>query len=124
MDIEFAVCTDVYEAGHTCDGQPFIGERIFIAATAPDGRRWRYFVEWNGVEVSRDEEGFQHFTDVRPRGMALANGVVRYLERKDSLSPNEWYEDRPVYGSEPWEQMQAEGMMRDREEFDAGFNNW
>lgn len=126
MKVEFAVVSDVYEAGHRDDGTPFIGERYFVSAEVEDGRRFRYHKDWAGVEAfPNEEDGGSFFRDVRPRAVALAEAVCRTVA-KDTFNPNSdnWYEARPVYGSDAYIVQQLEGAMMDRQDFDDGFNAW
>lgn len=119
MNIALAVVSDLYLAGYTEDGTPFEGERYFVEAEAEDGRRWRFFRYWNGVEVSTDDEGIPHFGDRRPQAKNLADAVCRTLERDGvNVRDGKWDESRPCYGSEAWEAAGGDydEIMREREE--------
>lgn len=124
MEIQFAVCSDLFDAGACDDGTRFEGLRYYVQAEFPNGQRFRYFKEWDGVKATPNyEDGGNFFEDVRPRAIALAEAVCRTVA-KDKFDPtsNLWFEDRPCYGSDAFLEMQAESVMMEREEFDAGFN--
>lgn len=122
--VEFAVVTDVYQAGYTDDGQPYTAERFYVQAEVEDGRRFRYHKAWNGcVATANHEDGGSFFEDVRPRAAALAEAVRRTVAKYD-FNPNsdDWFEGRPAYGSDAFLAYQMESEMMEREEFDAGLN--
>lgn len=101
--MEFYVRTDLYEAGRTEDGEQYTAECYYIVAEAADGARWRDTFTYFGCEVLTDDEGFQHFRDVRD--MMKERIAARLLRLEFQLNVagtqfmRDWSEMPAAYGS-------------------------
>jgi hypothetical protein len=104
MMLEFGIASDLYEAGRQEDGVPFIAEQYYILATDETGRRWRHDAVFNGCSVSRDDEGFERFTDIRTGAVARATMLLnRILASNGAINFECWSETYPVYGSDAYQ---------------------
>jgi hypothetical protein len=120
MKYDFEICSDLYLAGRTEDGQDYTAEVYFIAATDARGNRWRHAVVFPGCETSVDDyEGYTHFRDVREQAQADAAKLLALIEARGTINLEYWRSDRPVYGSrayveygqyDDWEEEQRERL--------------
>ena len=56
------VATDLYNAGYSCDGHPFIAEQYYVVIENAAGRRFRHTATFNGTqEVVCPESGGKQF---------------------------------------------------------------
>ena len=97
--------SDLYNAGYSCDGQPFIAEQYYVVIENEAGRRFRHQATFNGTqEVVCPESGDSYFPDMRNQAQAkvnkLAIRVNASLKAGKTLSPSLWYEIDPAYGSD------------------------
>lgn len=100
MELTFDVNSDLYVAGRTEDGFDFTAEVYFVTATDARGNRWRHGTVFPGCRVARDDEGYDHFADIREGAMAEAKRLVSRIEAAGGkINPQHWREDCPVYGS-------------------------
>lgn len=96
--------SDLYKAGMTCDGQPFIAETFYVIVENNNGNRFRHEVNFNGTnpEFSKDDDGV-YFPDLRKEAASkaenLANKVNAALASGKGIDLSFWYEIDPVYGS-------------------------
>ena len=101
-----AVESDLYQAGYSCDGHPFIAENFYVVIYNDAGRRFRHQVTFKGAEVicNEDTDGETVFVDVRAeaaaRAEALADRVNAAIQAGVALDADRWAEVDPVYGSE------------------------
>ena len=96
--------SDLFHAGYSCDGQPFIAEQYYVVIENEAGRRFRHQATFNGTqEVVCPESGDSYFPDMRDQAQAkvnkLAIRVNASLKAGKTLSPSLWYEIDPAYGS-------------------------
>jgi hypothetical protein len=101
------VATDLYNAGYSCDGHPFIAEQYYVVIENQAGRRFRHTTTFNGTqEVVCPESGDSYFPDLRQEASAKAERLVSRvntaLQSGKFLSPTFWDEIDPAYGSDEY----------------------
>jgi hypothetical protein len=99
--------SDMYNAGYSCDGQPFIAEQFYVIIENEAGRRFRHQAIFNGTqEVVCPETGESYFPDLREQAISkahkLAIRVNATLKAGKFLSPTFWDEIDPAYGSDAY----------------------
>ncbi|UOL48873.1 hypothetical protein [Pseudomonas phage Astolliot] len=119
MALEICVGSDVYKAGLTEDGETFTAERYFVVATATNGQRWEHTVNFKGCNVVQDEEGFDHFLDIREQARdavsLVETRVKAHLAMGGKLDPAMWREVDPAYGSVAYQSLDMQGFFKERE---------
>jgi hypothetical protein len=96
--------SDLYQAGITCDGQPFIAETFYVVIENTDGNRFRHECNFNGTnpEYSQEDDNV-YFPDLRKDAEAkagrLANKVNAAFASGKGIDWLYWFEVEPVYGS-------------------------
>jgi len=105
---QVAIVPVAYEAGRTDDGHPFIAEAYQIWVTLASGDRWIHHTSFRGCEVCVDEEGYEHFGDVRVQALRQALRLRRRIRRAGKINDAMWSPGRPEYGSPAYEQYGAE----------------
>jgi hypothetical protein len=108
--------SDLYNAGHSCDGHPFIAECFYVMVENAAGRRFRHQATFDGVErLVCEETGEPHFADLREEASAkaerLAARVNAALAAGLALDSGLWYEVDPAYGSDEY---QSQGIEAQR----------
>jgi len=101
------VATDLYNAGYSCDGHPFIAEQYYVVIENQAGRRFRHTTTFNGTqEVVCPESGDSYFPDLRAEASAkadrLAARVNAALDAGQFISPTFWDEIDPANGSDAY----------------------
>ena len=101
------VASDLYEAGISCDGHPFIAEKYYVLIENAAGTRFRHEKSFAGAEVVECEEtGEVNFADIRETAKAivedLAAKVNVALASGKALTASCWFEVDPVYGSDSY----------------------
>jgi hypothetical protein len=99
--------SDLYNAGYSCDGHPFIAEQFYVVIENEAGRRFRHQAIFKGTEqVICEETGESCFSDLRHEASAkadrLAARVNAALKSGQFLSSNYWEEVDPAYGSDEY----------------------
>jgi hypothetical protein len=99
--------SDMYNAGYSCDGRPFIAEQYYVIIENAAGRRYRHTAIFNGTqEVVCPESGESYFPDLRQEASAKAERLVARvnaaLQSGQFLSPTFWEEIDPAYGSDEY----------------------
>jgi hypothetical protein len=99
--------SDMYNAGYSCDGHPFIAEQYYVIIENAAGRRFRHTAIFNGTqEVVCPESGDSYFLDLRQEASAKAERLVTRvnaaLQAGQFLSPTFWEEIDPAYGSDEY----------------------
>jgi hypothetical protein len=99
--------SDMYNAGYSCDGHPFIAEQYYVIIENASGRRFRHTAIFNGTqEVVCPESGDSYFPDLRQEASAKAERLVARvnaaLQSGQFLSPTFWEEIDPAYGSDEY----------------------
>ena len=108
--------SDLYSAGHSCDGHPFISERFYVLIENARGTRFRHVNSWNGTEPTIcPDTGEPHFSDLRAPALAkaerLATRVNAAFASGNGIDWAYWYEIDPAYGSDEY---QAQGIEAQR----------
>ena len=101
------VASDLYQAGFSCDGHPFIAEKYCVVIENAAGRRFQHEKSFAGVEVIECEEtGDTAFVDIREATKAivedLAAKVNATLASGKALTASCWFEVDPAYGSDSY----------------------
>lgn len=107
MNFTAYVASDLYDAGRSDDGHPFIAEAFFVVLQSDTGLRLRHNVTFPGAQLLVDDEtGEPHFADLRVEAAAKAerladrvNGAI--FEGRD-IDPACWFEIDPAYGSDEY----------------------
>jgi len=99
--------SDLYQAGHTFDGVPFIAEEYYVVVENDAGRRFRHQAIFKGAEsMICDETGEQHFSDLRTEASAKAERLEARINAAllagIALNSAFWYEVEPAYGSDAY----------------------
>jgi hypothetical protein len=99
--------SDLFNAGFSCDGQPFIAEQFYVVIENAAGRRFRHVAIFNGTErLVCEETGDSCFPDLRAEASAkaerLAARVNAALAAGTALDSACWEEVDPAYGSEEY----------------------
>jgi hypothetical protein len=102
-----SVASDLFNAGRTEDGTPFIAEVYFVEIENAAGRRFRHDATFSGVEVLVDEyEGGNYFVDRREEAAAKAEcltaRVNAALKTGRGVDMDLWQEVDPAYGSDAY----------------------
>jgi hypothetical protein len=101
------VVSDLFNAGRTEDGTPFIAEIFYVVMENAAGRRFRHDATFSGVEVLVDEyEGGTYFADRREEATAkaerLAARVNAAIKTGRGVDMDLWDEVDPAYGSDEY----------------------
>ena len=101
------VASDLYQAGFSCDGHPFIAEKYYVLIENASGRRFRHEKSFAGVEVIKCEEtGETGFADIRETAKAIAEDLAAKvnvaLASGKTLTASCWFEVDPAYGSDSY----------------------
>lgn len=94
-----SVVTDLYQAGITEDGTPFIAEVYLVVAEKEDGTRWAHSHTFPGAEVGVSEDGFSFFDDVREDAKDQAEALAARVEEAGEINLLHWSPTYPAYGS-------------------------
>ena len=99
--------SDLFNAGFSCDGHPFIAEQYYVVIENEAGRRFRHIAIFNGTErLVCEETGDPCFPDLREEASAkaerLAARVNAALEAGVALDSACWEEVDPAYGSDEY----------------------
>jgi len=101
------VASDLFDAGRTEDGTPFIAEVYYVILENAAGRRFRHNATFSGVEVLVDDyEGGTYFVDRREEATAkaerLAARVNAAIKAGRGVDFDLWDEVDPAYGSDEY----------------------
>ena len=99
--------SDLYQAGVSCDGHPFIAERFYVFLTNDYGTRLRHVVGFNGTErLVCEDTGEFCFSDLREEARAkadrLAARVNAAFQAGRAMDSSCWCEVDPAYGSDAY----------------------
>lgn len=108
--------SDLYNAGFSCDGHPFIAECFYVTIENAAGRRFRHQVTFKGAEsLVCEDTGEPYFANLREEASAkaerLAGRVNAALSAGRALDSGLWYEVDPAYGSDEY---QSQGIELQR----------
>ena len=89
------VATDLYNAGYTEDGQPFVAEVYYVYLENVEGRRFSHTSSFRGAERLTDDEGINHFVDCREEAFAKADQELPFAvsARHSSCDVRDTFED-------------------------------
>ncbi|CAB5219198.1 hypothetical protein UFOVP229_39 [uncultured Caudovirales phage] len=115
------VASDLYTAGRSCDGHPYVAEQYYVLIENEAGRRFRHTATFNGAEVVVcDDTGYMGFTDQRNEARAkaerLAARVNVALASGKGIDWTYWGEVDPAYGSDEYvdQGVEAQRAFADR----------
>lgn len=99
--------SDLFNAGYSCDGHPFIADQYYVIIENAAGRRFRHTATFNGTEqVICEETGDACFPDLREEASAkaerLAARVNAALAAGKDVDWTYWGEIDPAYGSDEY----------------------
>jgi hypothetical protein len=108
--------SDLYNAGHSCDGHPYIAECFYVIVENARGTRFRHVSTFRGAErLICEETGEPSFVDLREEASAkadrLAARVNAALASGKGIDPAYWVETDPAYASDEY---QAQGIEAQR----------
>ena len=101
------VASDLYQAGFSCDGHPFIAEKYYVVIENAAGCRFQHEKSFASVEIIECEEtGDTAFVDIRETTKTivedLAAKVNAVLASGKTLTTSCWFEIDPAYGSDAY----------------------
>jgi hypothetical protein len=99
--VTFEVNSDLYQAGVTEDGEPYLAEVYFIRATFRDGSRLEFNTRYRGCEPEQMEE-FTYFKDIRTEAKARAESQLERIKKDGAIYRSNWTETYPEYGSQAY----------------------
>jgi hypothetical protein len=115
------VCSDLYSAGRTEDGEDYTAEVYVVCAEFANGEVYAHVQRFKGCKVEQvetEDDSFTAFIDIRPEQKAkaelLASRVRACVETGRKLDPQFWTFHRTVYGSNAYLQEVAEMTPRQR----------
>lgn len=108
--------SDLYNAGYSCDGHPFIAESFYVVVENVRGTRFRHVASFRSTEqLVCEETGETYFTNLRDEASAkadrLAARVNEALVSGKGIDWAYWVEVDPAYGSEEY---QSQGIEAQR----------
>jgi len=110
--VEVDICSDLYRAGRTEDGEEYTAEVYRVTVGFANGEVYAHRISFPGCEVEADEEGISHFADVRVSAMAKAERLKSRIEAAvaagRALDMANWAFYRTIYGSSAYLQEVAE----------------
>lgn len=116
--LNVGVASDLYFVGYTEDGERYEAECFYVAAEFANGEVYAHRVTFPGCRVEADDEGINHFVDIRVEAEAkaerLAARVVAAVAAGGYLDSAAWVFQRTVYGSSAYVQEVAEMTPRQR----------
>ena len=101
------VASDLYEAGISCDGRPFIAEKYYVVIENAAGRRFQHEKSFAGVEVIECEDTYEtNFADIREEAKSIVENLAAkvnvVLASGKTLTASCWFEVDPAYGSDSY----------------------
>jgi hypothetical protein len=99
------VASDLFNAGYSCDGHPFIADQYYVLIENAAGRRFRHVATFNGTEqVICEETGDACFPDLREEASAKAERLAARVNAAFAAGKDVdwtyWGEIDPAYGSD------------------------
>lgn len=99
------VASDLFNAGYSCDGHPFIAEQYYVVIENAAGRRFRHTATFNGTEqLVCEETGDSCFSDLRKEASAKAERLAARVNAAFAAGKDVdwtyWGEVDPAYGSD------------------------
>jgi hypothetical protein len=99
------VASDLFNAGYSCDGHPFIADQYYVVIENAAGRRFRHEKTFNGTEqLVCEETGDSCFPDLRQEATAKAERLAARVNAAFAAGKDVdwtyWGEIDPAYGSD------------------------
>lgn len=99
------VASDLFNAGYSCDGHPFIADQYYVLIENAAGRRFRHVATFNGTEqIICEETGDACFPDLREEATAKAERLAARVNAAFAAGKDVdwtyWGEVDPAYGSD------------------------
>jgi hypothetical protein len=99
--------SELFNAGYSCDGHPFIAEQSYVMIENEAGRRFRHTAIFNGTqEVVCEESGDSYFPDLRQEATAKAERLAARVNAAFAAGKDVdwtyWGEVDPAYGSDEY----------------------
>ena len=99
------VVSDLFNAGYSCDGHPFIADQYYVMIENAAGLRFRHTATFNGTEqVICEETGDACFPDLREEASAKAERLAARVNAAFAAGKDVdwtyWGEIDPAYGSD------------------------
>ena len=99
------VASDLFHAGYSCDGHPFIAEQFYVVIENAAGRRFRHTATFNGTEqLVCEDTGDSCFPDLREEASAKAERLAARVNAAFAAGKDVdwtyWGEVDPAYGSD------------------------
>lgn len=99
------VASDLFNAGYSCDGHPFIADQYYVVIENAAGRRFRHEKTFNGTEqLVCEETGDSCFPDLRQEATAKAERLAARVNAAFAAGKDVdwtyWGEVDPAYGSD------------------------
>jgi len=118
------VAFDLFNAGRTDDGTPYIAEIFYVLIENQAGRRFRHNATFSAVEVMVDEyEGGTYFANRLEQAAAKAERLTARvnaaLKSGVALDAECWEEVDPAYGSDEYISQGTEAKRVFADRFDA-----
>tara|TARA_R110000868_G_scaffold278108_1_gene537916 strand:- start:52 stop:441 length:390 start_codon:yes stop_codon:yes gene_type:complete len=98
-DLDVCVVDDAYCAGVTEDGENFIATVYRVVAEDATGARWVHEASFRGTKRVVDEDGIDHFPDLRAAALAAAERLCARVTAAATINLDHWRSTRPCYGS-------------------------
>jgi hypothetical protein len=119
--IDVSVCSDLYVAGRTEDGEMYTAEGYLVCAEFADGSVYAHSERFKGCKIEEWADEDDHgtaFVDIREEQKAkaekLAARVNQCVATGRKLDPQFWTFHRTVYGSSAYLHEVAEMTPRQR----------
>lgn len=89
--VTFGIKSEVYKAGSTEDGTPYIAEVFFVVAQEEDGKEWEHPARFPGARYWQNEDSFG-YEDVREEAKEKVNALIQSLQHREGFSFAGWNE--------------------------------
>ena len=111
-----SVFVELFDAGLTDDGTPFIAEKYLVVVEWMNGKRWAHEIQFKGARLCYDDEGNPYFDDLRDEAKAAAEKLADRVRAAKEIDPERWAEINPAYGSVWYEMREPEIVAREKRE--------
>jgi hypothetical protein len=104
---EAVVVSDLYSAGYSCDGHPYIAEAFYVLIENARGTRFRHVSTFHSTEMMVCEEtGEAYFPNLREEAAAKAERLAARVNAAFATGKGVdwayWIEVDPAYGSDEY----------------------
>lgn len=101
--VRLSVDSDLYDAGPSMNGGPFLAEIYIVVAECLDGSRFEHRTRFPGARREMDDEGFDHYADIRDEASKNAHALMQSIQDGGVIDLASWRERAPVYGSQAYQ---------------------